>query len=357
MTERQSDEAQQDAVAPEFSGEDLRPPRRLWFLIILALALLALFVLSFNIGRYPVGPNELVNVLWHRLTNTPWEGDPAIEHVVFNIRLPRITLAILIGASLSVAGCVYQGMFRNPLVSPDILGASSGAGFGASLAITLGLTAAGIQSFAFLAGLLAIMLAWFASRAMRRDAILGLVLAGMVISAIFSAGTSFLQYTADPDKELPAITFWLMGSLNGVRKGDILIVLVPCLVCTVVLWLNSWKLNVVAFGDDTAKSLGINVGRTRSVVIVGATLLTTTSVAVGGLISWVGLVVPHLARMTIGPDMRRLLPASFLLGGIFLVVVDNLARSLLQMEIPIGILTAVVGAPFLLGLIMSNREW
>lgn len=331
-------------------------PRR-FPIAILAVLLVLLFVVSFSLGRYPVSPATLLSFFRAEIFEGGWQGRSEVAHVIGHIRLPRLAVAMLIGLALSVAGAVYQTMFRNPLVSPDILGASAGAGFGTSLAITAGLAAAGIQTLAFVFGLLAIAAAWTVSRAMRRDAILGLVLAGIVISAIFSAGTSFLKYIADTDDVLPAITFWLMGGLNGVRLHHIMLVLVPVAVCIAVLWMLRWRLNVLAFGDDTAKALGINVTLLRALVIVCATLLTTSSVAVGGLIAWVGLVVPHLARMTVGPDMRILLPTTALMGALFLLIVDNVARTWLAMEIPLGILTALVGAPFLVALIIANRQW
>lgn len=323
---------------------------------ILVGALLALLVLSFNLGRYPVTPATLAQYLGAVATGG-WEGEAEIAHVITRIRLPRLLLAALIGLALSLAGAVYQQVFRNPLVSPDILGASSGAGFGAALALTVGTSLAVVQSLALTFGLIAVTAAWGVSRAMRRDAILGLVLAGIVISAVFSAGTSFLKYIADPDDALPAITFWLMGGLSGVRTSDILTVAVPVLVCGAILWQSRWRLNVLGFGDDAAKALGINVTLLRVTVIFTATLLTTVSVSVGGLIAWVGLVVPHIARMIVGPDMRRLIPTAALLGAIFLLLVDDVARTWLTMEIPLGILTALIGAPFLVALIAANREW
>lgn len=324
--------------------------------LLLTIVLLALLLLSFNLGRYPVSAATALQYAWESVTGG-WTGEPEVSHVITRIRLPRFLLAVLIGLCLSLAGAVYQQVFRNPLVSPDILGASSGAGFGAALALSLGAGLATLQTLALVFGLLAVAAAWSISRAMRRDAILGLVLAGIVISAVFSAGTSFLKYTADPDEALPAITFWLMGGLSGVRVSDILTVAVPAAVCCAILWANRHRLNVLGFGDDAARAMGVNVTQLRVLVIIIATLLTTASVAVGGLIAWIGLVVPHISRMLVGPDMRRLIPITALLGGIFLLVVDDIARTWLTMEIPLGILTALIGAPFLVALIAANREW
>lgn len=319
--------------------------------------LVALALAGFGIGRYPVGPGLLGEYVWSQLTFAGWHGDPAVEHVIMAIRLPRVAAAVIIGAALSVAGVAYQGLLGNPLVSPDILGASTGAGFGASLAIILGLSIGGLHFLAFTGGLIAVVLAWWIGRMMRRDPILGLVLAGIVIGALFSAGTSFLKYVADPDKELPAITFWLMGGLNGVGLRDVIIVAIPISVSMAVLVALRWQLNVITFGDQTATSLGVDVRVIRVLVIAAATLLTSASVTIGGLIAWVGLVVPHLARLLIGPDHRVLIPASALGGACFVLLVDSLARTVLTMEVPLGILTALVGAPFLAILLTRDRRW
>ncbi len=324
-------------------------------LVVFAVLLCAAALASITLGRYSVPFADLI-----RVTRDLFAGqldDSPASMVVWQIRAPRILAAVLIGLALSVAGAVYQGMFRNPLVSPDILGASAGAGFGASLAIMWRLGLEGIQVFAFVFGLAAVLLAWSVSRTMRRDPLLGLVLAGIVVGAIFTAGTSFLKYVADPESDLPAITFWLMGGLNGVRMDQLPYLAIPVFGCLAVLWVCRWRLNVLTFGDETARTLGINVQMLRAVVIVCATLLTTASVAIGGLIAWVGLVVPHLVRLTVGPDLRIVVPAAVLAGGFFLLVVDNIARNLLTMELPLGVLTSVVGAPFMLALIALDRRW
>lgn len=330
--------------------------RAVTVIIALALALVATVLLSFALGRFPVGPRELWEVIAGALGIGP-PADPQFVHVVANLRFPRIAAAALIGLALSTAGLVYQGMFRNPLVSPDLLGASSGAGFGASLAIITGAGLLGIQLYAFVFGLVAVLLAWGISLRMKRDALLGLLLAGIVVSAVLSAGTNALKYLADPDDELPAITFWLLGGLNGVRSDQLPFLVVPIAGCAAILWLCRWRLDVMTFGEDTARSLGVSVKALRAIVIVTATLLTTTSVAIGGLIAWVGLVVPHLMRLTIGPGHRTLMPATMLAGAVFLLLVDDLARNLLTMELPLGVLTAAIGAPFLLVLISLDREW
>lgn len=324
--------------------------------ILLVLNVAAL-VGSFLIGRYAIDPGTLGTFLWQSTIGGGWTGDASVAHVITRIRLPRLAAAVLIGAALAVAGAAYQSLFRNPLVSPDVLGASSGAGFGASVAIILGLGTTGLQSLAFVGALLAVLGAWTVSRLTSRDQILALVLGGIVVSALFSAGTSILKYVADPNSQLPAITFWLMGGLNGVRGADLLPLAVPVALCTALLWLLRWRLDTITFGDETATALGINVTVLRTLVIVSATLLTGVAVAVGGVIGWVGLIVPHLARMAFGPEHRLLIPAVALLGSLFLLAVDTVSRTLLTAEIPLGILTALLGAPFLAYLLARNKTW
>lgn len=336
------------AGAARRTGRDVRPALALGVLLVLAALVVGA---SLSWGRYDVTPGEIGRAL------TGAGADQTIARVVREIRLPRIGAALLIGLALSVAGTVYQGMFRNPLVSPDLLGASAGAGFGASLAIVLGLGPALLQTSAFAFGLLAVLAAWAVSSSMRRDPLLGLILAGIVVSAVFAAGTSFLTYVADPEQELPAITFWLMGGLNGVRPDQLPVLAGIVGVCLVVLWSCRWRLNVIAFSDESAVTLGVDVRVVRAVVVVCATLMTTASASVGGLIAWVGLVVPHLVRMAVGPDFRRLLPLAALAGGVFLLLVDDIARNVWTMEVPLGILTALVGGPFLLALIVTDRRW
>ena len=326
-------------------------------LLLLVAANLATMVGVFTLGRFHTDPATLLDYLGFRLLGYEWTGNPEVAHVIWNIRFPRMVAALLVGGALSVAGAAYQSLFRNPLVSPDVLGASSGAGFGAALAIVLGLGSAGLQGVAFIFGLLAVLGAWSVSRMTRRDQVLALVLGGIIVSALFSAGVSILKYLADPDRELPAITFWLMGGLNGVRHVDLPALVAPILTCAVVLWLLRWQLDAVTFGEETAKSLGTNVTWLRAGVIVCATILTAVSVSISGVIGWVGLIVPHVTRMLFGPQHRLLIPVSFLLGSLFLIGVDMISRTLLDAEIPLGILTALLGAPFLAWLMMGNRSW
>ena len=342
---------------------------RLKFLI-LALITVAIFLASFTVGRYAVSPGTLLKILWtgllravSALTERLGLGalsvpartyDAAAEAVVLNLRLPRICAAALVGAALSAAGAAYQGMFRNPMVSPDLLGASTGAGFGAALAILLGAGYFTVTLAAFVCGLAAVMLAYFISRVSRVETTLAMVLAGMMISSLFTAGTSFIKLVADTQEQLPAITYWLMGSLSSVRGRDLLFALVPVAAGLIPLLLLRWRVNLLTLSEAEARSLGTDTAILRFAVILCATLMTAGSVAVSGMIGWVGLVIPHFCRMIFGQNYSRLIPASVLFGAAFLMAVDNLARIVTVSEIPIGILTAFVGAPVFLYLLLSG---
>ena len=320
------------------------------------LLLLVAAVFSLQNGRYPVSGTQLLSLLLDGRCE-----DPHLHTVIYNIRLPRIIAAIAVGGALSLAGAAYQGMFRNPMVSPDILGVSSGAGFGAALAILLSLPVAGVQASAFAGGILAVILAISISRSIGRhhNAILVLVLSGIIISALFSALISLAKFSADPENRLPAITFWLMGSLADIRLQELPSVLALVAAGSLPILLSGWRLNVLSFGEDEAKALGIHTSRVRMIVIGCATLVTASVIALSGLIGWIGLVMPHAARMISGPDHRIQLPVSFLLGGLALLVFDNIARSVTASEIPIGIITALAGAPFFILLLKltSRKTW
>ncbi|NMC48821.1 MAG: iron ABC transporter permease, partial [Desulfovibrio sp.] len=246
-------------------------------------------------------------------------------------------------------------MFRNPLVSPDILGASSGAGLGAALAIFLSLGVVGIQLLSFGLGLAAVLVAYAISLKVPRDRALALVLTGILVGTLFSSATSLLKYLADPYDTLPAITFWLMGSLAATSAVDVLTALLPILAGFAALFALRWRLNVMSLSEDEARSLGVETGRVRFATIVGSTLLTSASVSISGPVGWIGLLIPHVARLLVGPDFRTLLPASALLGAAYLILVDAVARSASSVEIPLGILTAIIGAPFFLLLLGRQK--
>ncbi len=325
-------------------------------IVILLLVLVLIFILSVVLGRYPVSPSELLQALIAQVVPLEVNVNNTAETVIFQIRLPRIIAAILVGAALSAAGAAYQGMFKNPLVSPDILGASAGAGFGAALGIFFSFSMVGIQAMAFVGGILAVSLTYAVSIRIRHDPMLALVLAGIMIGSLFSAAISCMKYIADPYDKLPAITFWLMGSLASISQRDVYVVLAPILLGGILLYLLRWRLNVMAMGEEEAQVLGINTALMKTIVIVCCTLMTAAAVSISGMIGWVGLVTPHLARMIVGPNYQVLLPASILLGGAYLLLVDNPARLLATMEIPLGILTALIGVPFFLYLLL-NSEW
>jgi iron complex transport system permease protein len=281
-----------------------------------------------------------------------------LDTVVFQVRLPRILAAVLVGAALATSGAAYQGMFRNPLVSPDILGASAGACFGAALAIFCSLNYAGIQILSFVFGLVAVLITYAVSSRIRHESTLTLVLSGILIGTLFTSGTSLLKYMADPFDKLPAITYWLMGSLSSISSEDVLAVILPMLAGGFVLYLVRWRLNVLSLGEEEASALGLDTRKLKMIVILCATMMTSAAVSISGMIGWVGLIVPHLARMIVGPNYKVLLPASIIIGGTYLLLVDDLARVMASVEIPLGILTSIIGAPFFIYLLMhSRRGW
>ena len=337
-------------------GADTKRNRRI--LLMLAAAFLVLAAGSLFMGRYPVSVSDYIIYLRALISGNEGWLSSTTASVISQIRMPRIMAALIVGGALAISGGSYQGVFRNPMVSPDILGASAGAGFGAAVGILLSLPALGIQLLSFCFGLAAVSMSYLISRAVgRRDNItLVLVLAGMVISALFSAFVSITKYLADPYSKLPEITFWLMGSLSSVVSGDLAFVLPPVIISGAVLMLLRWRLNVLVFGDEEASALGMDTKKYRVVIIVCSTLLTASVVSVSGQIGWVGLVIPHFSRMIVGPNYRDLLPASFLVGGSYLLLVDNVARNLLQVEIPLGILTAVIGAPVFIWLLLKGKR-
>lgn len=326
-------------------------PRR--FAVLGAVFAAALFG-SVLLGRFSVTPKELFRLLLSRLTETEPGWRDGAENVVFQIRLPRVAAAALIGAALAAAGVSYQGMFRNPMVSPDILGASTGAGFGAALAILLGAGYFGISMSAFVFGLLAVAVAYAVSCMSRTNQTIALILSGMMVSSLFSAGTSYIKLVADTQQQLPAITYWLMGSLSSIKPRDVLFLVIPVTLGLVPLLILSWRMNLLTLGEEEARSMGVNTRLLRFTVILCATLLTASSVAVSGMIGWVGLVIPHFCRMLFGYDYRRLIPAAALFGASFLIIVDDIARLATAGEIPLGILTAFVGAPIFLYLILTG---
>lgn len=325
-------------------------------ILVLLLALLVACALSFTLGRYPVPLRELFGILLSKLFPIAPFWTPRMETVLLHIRLPRVLLSCLVGAALSAAGCAYQGVFQNPMASPDILGASKGAAFGAALSILLGAGAAATMGAAFAAGLGSLVLVMAVGSRARGKRVVNLILTGIIISSLFEAGTSYIKLVADPNDTLPNITYWLMGSLTGADQKTLAFAFWPILLGVAVLFLLRWQLGLLTLGEDEARSMGVNTTAVRTAVLLAATLLTATAVAASGVIAWVGLVVPHLGRKLVGSNYRYLMPVSILLGAIFLLVVDNLSRNLLATEIPLGILTALVGAPCFLYLLMKGGD-
>lgn len=325
---------------------------------ILLILLAAIFIFSFALGRYPVSPIDVVKILASHVFPIRHTWQNVLETVVINIRLPRIMAAMLVGGSLALAGTSFQGLFRNPLVSPDILGVSSGAGFGAALAILLNADLWIVQVSAFCFALLAVGIVFAVSRMVKGNSTLTLILAGMAIASLFSALLSIMKYVADPVNQLPAIIFWLMGSLASTTIHTVLLAAIPMLTGMVVLVIIRWRFNVLAMGEEEARALGVDTGKLRALIVVCCTMITASGVCIAGTVGWVGLVIPHIGRALVGPDHKKLIPVSILLGAAYLLAIDDVARTLLSVEIPIGILTAIIGAPFFIYLLnRGGKGW
>ncbi len=332
-----------------------RMGRQRTVLLVLALAALGIGFASLFVGRYPIAPGTMVRVLLSRLVPIQADWVANVETVVYQIRVPLVILALFVGGSLAISGAAFQGMFQNPLVSPDILGVTAGGGFGAALAILLDGKTTAIQLSALLFGMAAVGLAYLISRVYRTTPTLMLVLSGMVVGSIFSALLSLVKYVADPNDKLPAITFWLMGSLSAVSLKEAYAAVPPMTVGMIVLLAVRWRINILSLGDEEARALGLRVDLLKAVVIVACTLVTASAVSICGIIGWVGLVIPHVGRMLVGPNHRWLLPASWLMGATYLVLIDDLSRTITAAEVPLGILTALIGAPFFAVLLRRTR--
>ena len=326
-------------------------------MVLLVFLPIILFFASFLMGRYPISPVDVVRTIlspiFPQLTVSS-----TVNTIVWQIRLPRILAALLVGASLSMAGTAFQGIFKNPLVSSDLLGVSNGAGFGAALAILLSGSSIVIQVFAFVFGIISVSITYLISKAYKAGGILILVLSGVAISAFFNSLISGIKFIADPEDKLPEIVYWLMGSLASVTMNEIIMIIIPLFIGFIILYLLRWQMNILAMGDEEAQSLGLNPSRVRLIIIAACTLLTSAAVSISGIIGWIGMIIPHMARMIVGPDNKVLLPASLSLGASFLLLIDNISRVVISIEIPIGILTAVIGVPIFLYLLRRGySEW
>ena len=323
------------------------------FLVLCAL-LCAFALVALSIGHYSYDPRDVIRSITETVfSQTP--TDPAMDMVLFNIRIPRVLAAVLIGAALSLSGAVYQGVFKNPLVSPDLLGVSSGACVGAAAAVLLGLGMVQQQMLAFAFGLIAVTISVTIPKLIRNNTNLMLVLAGIITSGFMSSVLGIMKFVADEETELSAIVFWQMGSLTTVDGIDVVAVSPIAIACAAVLLALSWRLNILSFGEVEAKTLGMNVKLVRGVVIMCASCLTASTVCISGTVGWVGLVIPHLSRLLVGSDHRRQLPVSLLLGATFMLVIDTLSRTLTTSDIPLSILTGLIGAPFYAWLLYRQR--
>jgi iron complex transport system permease protein len=325
--------------------------------IAVAAALLTVVgLLALAVGRFNVPVGHVVQILTAQLVPVPLEANPTEQNVVLLVRLPRILLALLVGGGLAIGGAALQAIFRNPLVSPEIIGVSAGASFGGAVALLLGLGSVLLVTGSFLFGLVALGLLFLTTSGRGGTPLLMIVLGGVVTGSFFSALVALVTYIADPNTTLPAIVFWLLGSVATATFAKVAVALIPVVGGAVVLLLLRWRINVLSLGDEDAAALGLRPRPLRWVVLVAVALIVAGAVAVSGAVSWVGLVIPHLARMWVGPDHRVLLPVSFLLGGAYIVLVDTVARTATAGEIPLGVLTALIGAPVFFLLLRRNRE-
>lgn len=324
----------------------------LYFSLITA-PLLCIF-LSLLLGRFPLDATTVFTVLLNKMGLTSLETQEMASSIVLNIRLPRALLGALVGASLAVSGAAFQGVFRNPLVSSSILGVSPGAGFGAALAILLFDHSFMIYLFSFGFGIAAVLLSYLIGRSYNTTSTIMLVLGGTIISSVFSSLISLVKYLADPLDQLPKITFWLMGSLASASYNDIIIAGIPMVLGIIGLMAIRWRINILSMGDKEARALGVNLRLLKGILIASATLATAGAVCVSGVIGWVGLIIPHIARMLVGNDNRLLIPTTISIGACYLVIIDNLSRTITGSEIPLGILTAIIGAPFFVFLLKSK---
>lgn len=326
-------------------------------ILILGIILILSVFVTLGIGRFHVPFVQTVKIVLARICpsafTVTWTDQ--MENVVLSIRLPRVLGAGLVGGALAISGATYQGLFKNPLVSPDLLGVSNGATVGASVAILLGLTSFQIQLFALATGLLAVLLTTRIPRFFHNTSNLMLVLAGIICSGFMTAVQGILKYVADPETQLAEIVYWTMGSLASVHLSDVWMAGVPIVVCIVILVLMRWRINLLSLGDHKAKALGVNVKGSRAVCIVCSTVLTASAVSICGTIGWVGLVVPHMSRLMVGEDNRYVIPNSVLCGAVFMILVDTVARNMGSSEIPLSILTGLVGTPLFLWLLAKQK--
>lgn len=351
---------------PRATDSHAQRPRLTGVALVASYALpFVLIALSLFVGRYPISASEVAGSL-QTLLGAPFGATPdaagipqATYTLVVNVRLPRALAAAIVGAALAISGTAFQGVFRNPLVSPGILGVSSGAGFGAALAIVcFSASAAAIAPFAFAFGIVAVVASYLIARVYRTTPTIMLILGGTIVGAVFSALISLMKFVADPETQLPNLVYWLMGSLSSVGWEQ-LAAAIPIAIGFVVLCVLSWRINVLSMGDKEARALGVDVQRDKLLVVVAATLSTAGAVCIAGIVGWVGLIIPHIGRMVAGSDNRRLMPLSAAIGAAFMVLIDLACRTISVSEIPLGVLTSLIGAPFFVYLLKKTkgRDW
>lgn len=325
-------------------------------MIILTIVLLSLIVLMLCVGKYQISIKDSLSILFRAITFRPQVADEMSVNVVLRLRLPRILVSIFVGAALSISGACYQGIFRNPLVSPDFLGVSSGACIGAALAILLGLSKWYISLLAFIGGIITVIITAIIPSLIKNKTNIMLVLSGIIVGSLMSSILGFIKYVADPDTQLASITYWTMGSFSYSSIEDILPILIVIVPPTIILIMISWWIDVLSMGEYEAKTLGANTKLIRGIVIVCSTLLTSGAICFAGTIGWVGLIIPHISRLLVGSSNQKVIPCSCLLGGIFMLLVDSLTRTITATEMPVSIMTGIIGAPFFCYLLFKKRN-
>ena len=315
-----------------------------------SICLVVAFVVALIVGRYDISLGDFFKMAFSK-------GGYEIERsVVLNLRLPRTIIAALTGLALSVSGLLYQETFQNKLVSPDLLGVSSGAGVGAATAIVLGLSSVFVSLFAFLFGVLTVVMTLFVAKSFRNRSSMILTLSGIIVGGCMSAILSFVKYLADAETTLADIAFWLMGSFEQSIMSDVYVLLPIVVVCSIVVLVMSWRINIVALGREEAQTKGINYRAYRVVIIIVATLLTASSVAFAGTISWIGLVVPHIVRLMVGRDTSKTIPLSMLFGATFMIVADIISRVFTAAELPLSAVTGLFGTIIFVGILFARRN-
>lgn len=340
------------------TGREMRRDGKLpvtWKIILTVLPFAAALI-ALCIGRMSISPGEVLDVLTARIAGGH-AGSDLIEKTVMSLRLPRIVLAALVGAGLSVSGCAFQSLFANPLATPDTLGVASGASFGAALGILMGFNLVGVQIIGMAMGGAAVTLTWLAGSGKDRGGLSYIVLSGIMIGSLFSALVSLIKYVADEESQLPAITYWLMGGLDKASFRTLSLGAPVIIAGIIVFCLIRWRMNLLPLSDDEARSSGVNIQLLRAVTVIAATVITASCVSMCGQVGWVGLLIPHMCRMKFGNNHLSLIPASISLGAVFMIAVDTMARSISAAEIPVSILTAIIGAPFFIMLMRRSGGW